>query len=200
MTDKELYRRVAKGDESAFSELIVRYESMVYNIVYGVLGNRDDAFDAAQEALLRVWRSAGKYRGDCEVKTWIYRIAKNSALDALDARKRYAAVSIDDAALDDTDAVGAGESAEETAIQRENVRIVRAAIAMLPPDKREVIELRELYSMDYEQIAEVTHTPVGTVKSRLSRARRELYEILCEKFGFDGTKPSGTPSKGGEER
>ena len=188
MTDQELYRLSAEGSEDAFSELLKRNESMAYNVAYSILRDREDAFDAAQEALLRVWRSAGKYKGRCAVKSWIYGIAKNAALDAARAKRSHMTASLDEIA-------DAADSAEEEASRRDDIENVRAAISMLPEHYREAIELRELYDMSYEEISEAAGIPIGTVKSRLARAHEALRAILCEKFGYGGTNRGGDQSK-----
>ncbi len=181
LEDRELYVLAGKLDEAAFEELVTRYESFVYNIAFGVLKNADDAADAAQNAFLKLWRSASGWRGECEVKTWIYRIAKTSSLDAARLRASSASVPLDETIeVEDTSL-----TPEENVERAETARIVREAIAELPEAYREVIELRELGEMSYREIAEATGADIGTVKSRLSRARAELCAILKKKLLYD---------------
>lgn len=190
MTDTELYRLAARGDDRAFSELVKRYESMVYNVAYEVLGNTDDAYDASQEALLRLWRSSKNYRGECEVKTWIYGIAKNAALDIHRQRGRRQTVPLESAAD-----MPAYETTEEAAMHRFDAEAVRAAIKTLPLQYRETLLLRYMYDMDYAEISKATDSPIGTVKSRLARARELLAEALRENLSRTGTKRAPAPSK-----
>lgn len=191
-TDRELYRLTARGDEAAFSELVKRYESLVFTVAYGVLHDRDDAADAAQEAFLKLWRGAAGWRGECEVKSWIYRIAKTSALDAARSRSARFSVSFEDTF---SEAEDTAPTPEEETERRDTAEIVRRAVASLPETHREVIELREFAGLSYREIAETAGVDIGTVKSRLSRARAELYEILKDKIGDDGTKGRTPPSK-----
>ena len=190
LPDRELYRLTGHGDEPAFSELVTRYESFVFGITFDVLRNRDDAADAAQDAFLKVWRTAKDWRGDCEVKSWIYRIAKTTAIDCARARSARVTSPIDES----FDTADTSPTPEEEIEARERDRIVRDAVASLPDAHREVIMLREFGSMSYREIAETTGVDIGTVKSRLSRARAELYDILKEKLSADGTKRTSEPS------
>ena len=190
MTDTELYGLAAKGDDRAFAELAKRYETMVYNVAYEILGNREDAYDASQEALLRLWNSAKKYRGECEVKTWIYGITKNASLDIQRQRGRRQTVP-----LDDVPETAGHDTTEEAAMRRFNADAVRAAIKTLPLQYRETLLLRYMYDMDYTEIEKATGSPIGTVKSRLSRARELLAEALRENLEGHGTKRAPAPSK-----
>lgn len=178
--DRELYRLTGEGDEAAFSELVRRYETFVFRIAFDVLRAEDDAADAAQDAFLKLWRGASGWRGECEVKTWIYRIAKTSALDRARSRASRTTVPLEDV----TDTADASPTPDEELERRERVRAVREAIAELPEAYREVIVMRELHGMSYREIAEAAGIDMGTVKSRISRARAELGEILKEKLGM----------------
>lgn len=192
MSDAELLRRAGKGDEEAFAELAVRYEKFVFSVAFDVVRSREDASDASQDALLKLWRTASSWRGGCEVKTWIYRIAKTSALDVLRSRASRVSVPFDEAFAEvEDDAPQPDEAAE----RKEDVSAVRAAIDSLPEQYREVIVMRELQDMSYKEIAEAAGIDIGTVKSRLSRARAELFEKLRDKIGKGGTKPPPHPSK-----
>lgn len=190
-SDRELFELTQGGDEAAFSELVRRYEAFVYSIAYDILRDREDAADASQDAFLKLWRTAGSWRGDCEVKTWIYRIAKTTSLDAVRARSSRATVQADDSPETDT---GTSPSPEEEVERREEIRIVRDAVHALPEAYREVLVMREFQSMSYREIADAADIDIGTVKSRLSRARAELYDILRKKLGVNGTKRTSLPS------
>ena len=192
VSDRELFELTKRGDEAAFSELVMRYESFVFSIAYDVLRDREDAADASQDAFLKLWRTADSWRGGCEVKTWIYRIAKTTALDAVRARASRATVGIDDAPEADADTF---PSPEEEVERREDIRIVREAVYALPETYREVLVMREFQSMSYREIAEAADIDIGTVKSRLSRARAELYDIIRKRLGGGGTKETSLPSK-----
>lgn len=178
LSDRELYRLTGAEDETAFSLLLRRYETFVFRIAYDVLRTEDDAADAAQDAFLKLWRGAAGWRGDCEVKTWIYRVAKTAALDRARSRTLRVTVPLEDAA----ETADISPTPEEEFERRERIITVRKAIEELPDAHREVIVMRELCDMSYREISEAAGIDMGTVKSRISRARAELYEILKEKL------------------
>jgi len=178
------------GDENAFEELVHRYEKQVYNAAFCMTRNREDSMDIAQEVFIKVWRNLSKFRGDCSFATWIARITRNTATDFLRAASRTDVVSLteqDDEGneqelpLADT----ATDSDPVRSYERnETVSLVRDAIASLPPPAREVIILREIHRMSYEEIATTLGVEEGTVKSRLNRAKKAIKEFLMAKNVF----------------
>jgi len=180
-----LVSQLKKGDREAFNELVKEYEKQVINIAFGMLSDREDALDAAQEVFIRIYKSIGSFKGQSSLTTWIYRVTANVCNDILRKRQRTAkTVSIYNS--DDED--GRGEEIADTApTPEENVEMnerqqaVRDAIAKLNPDFRAVVTLCELQGSSYEEAAAVLGVPTGTIRSRLSRARSALRKILSEK-------------------
>ena len=173
-----------RGDVEAFNQLVRLYEGRVYNLCYRMLGDSDAAADVAQETFISVYRNLNKFRGGV-FRSWLLRIATNACYDALRARKRRPAISLDAAQKSEDDGPGfeiadTGESPDEVALRRELAAAIQRGIAQLPEDQRVVVILSDVQGLAYEEIAEVTNTNLGTVKSRLSRARARLRDILRE--------------------
>lgn len=179
------------GDEDAFGMLVTTYERFVYHTALRVLrmcgGNVQDGEDVAQNAFLKAWRSLPSFRGDCAFSTWLYRITVNCARDHCRSQFRHPTVS-----LTTTDEEGEeveidvpvteGDTVpEDVLVREETVRQVRHAIESLPPEMRAVILLRDMEELSYSAIADLLHLEVGTVKSRLNRARNALKELLLPK-------------------
>ncbi|MBQ7794598.1 MAG: sigma-70 family RNA polymerase sigma factor [Clostridia bacterium] len=181
MTDNELVAKIKKGDMSAFDELVAAYNRRVANIAYSLLSDREDALDAAQEVFVRVYKSVGSFRGESTVSTWIYRITKNVCTDIL-RKRRTSVISLDNDDEDEPKTEIADESTAPEQVAERNARIfaVRAAIAQLDVNMRTVITLCDINGLSYEETASVLKCPIGTVKSRLYRAREALRKILSE--------------------
>ncbi len=179
MTDEELVRLIKKGNRSAFDDLVNRYSSRVVNIAYSLLSDQEDALDAAQEVFIKVYKSISAFRGESSVSTWIFRITKNVCTDFL--RKRKAVIISLDAEKDDEQKIEIPDestSPEEVLERNTKITAVRTAIAALDENQRMVITLFDINGLSYEEIASVLRCPVGTVKSRLYRARDSLRKIL----------------------
>lgn len=183
MDEQRLVAMAQRGEIAAFESLIEAYEARIYNLAYRMLGNPEDARDAAQETFLKAYSALRRFRGDSSFSTWIYRIARNSCLDAIRTRKRSRTYSLDDPV--DT---GDGEvtrqiegdlpSPDEVILTRERQTVINDALAELPDHHRSVLVLRDIEGFSYEEIAEVLEVKLGTVKSRLYRARSALHERL----------------------
>lgn len=181
MTDTELVAKIKKGDMNAFDKLVSEYNKRVINIAYSLLSDREEALDAAQEVFIRVYKNIGNFRGDSSLSTWIYRITKNICTDILRKRKGVV-ISLDDEQEDAPKLEIADESSspEHISERNEKNRIVREAIAALDENQRTLITLYDINGLSYEEIAAVLKCPLGTVKSRLYRARESLRKILSE--------------------
>ncbi|MBQ3177039.1 MAG: sigma-70 family RNA polymerase sigma factor [Clostridia bacterium] len=187
-----LVKRAQQGDESAFGVLVETYERFVYHTALRVLkmcgGNSGDGEDVAQNAFLKAWRSLPSFRGECAFSTWLYRITVNCARDHCRMESRHPTVPLTKTDDDDEDVpidipVTDGDTVPEAAMERqETVRQVRSAIQSLPADMRAVILLRDIEDLSYAAIADLLHLEVGTVKSRLNRARNTLKEALQGKL------------------
>lgn len=196
----ELVRAAAGGDEEAFAQLVALHEKKVYNLALRMCGNPEDAWDAAQEAFLAAWRGLPAFRGEAGFSTWLYRLTSNAAIDLLRRTKRQRGESsLDDEALG-IDAVDRAPSPQERAEESELRGAVTEGLARLTDSHRQALVLREVQELSYEEIAQVLEVDLGTVKSRISRARSALRKILQESGNLSGylpSKPTGTAGKGG---
>jgi len=178
--DQRLIAACLEGDTAAFSILVRRYQDRLYNTVYRLLDNAEDAQDVVQEAFLHAYQSLDSFKGDSLFFTWLYRIAVNTAISL--KRKRRVILSIDGARngeagvdpLDPSDATQPGHALE----QAEQERRVRRALGRLSPEHRAVLIMKDMEGQKYEMMAEVLQVPIGTIRSRLHRARLELRELL----------------------
>jgi RNA polymerase sigma-70 factor (ECF subfamily) len=167
--DRDLLRRHLDGDRDAFSELVRRHQDRLWAVALRTLGHREEAADALQDALLSAYRSAGSYRGDARVTTWLHRIVVNACLD----RVRRAKVRPTVALPDDGDPAGPADLRDPLA-DRETAIEIEAALAMLPEDQRVALVLVDVHGMPVDDVAAVLGVPAGTVKSRCSRGRGRL--------------------------
>jgi RNA polymerase sigma-70 factor (ECF subfamily) len=180
--EQRLVEAGQRGDVEAFNQLVRLYEGRVYNLCYRMLGDADAAADVAQDTFISAYRNLNKFRGGV-FRSWLLRIATNACYDALRARKRRPAVSLDAAQEADDDGPAfdipdPSESPDDSALRRELAAAIQRGIAQLPEEQRAVVILSDVQGLAYEEIAVVTNTNLGTVKSRLSRARARLREIL----------------------
>ena len=181
MDERALIARVKAGDQQAFCELMQAHQGNLYGLCLRMLRSRDDAMDALQETMLRAYKGIERFRDDAKLSTWLYRIADNVCLDMLRARKRRPSTSLDvlsEAGFDVP--VDRAEQPEARALRAEQIRTLYRALDKLGPKHRSILVLRELQELEYEQISGVVGISVGTVKSRLFRARRELQKILLD--------------------
>lgn len=175
--DAELVTRARQGDRGAFNALILAHQDRVYAIAHRLLGNHEDAMDAAQEAFVKCYRSLSSFDGRSAFYTWLFRIAVNAARSLYRSRRRTQLETAEDfqerAPADERAATPAEASME---LERRNILIL--AIDSLDGDSREIIVLRDLQELSYEEVAAVLDCPLGSVKSRLSRARQKLRQKL----------------------
>src|SRR5688572_3997777 len=180
-----LIERCAAGEEVACAELVAGHERMVYTLGLHLLGDRDEALDLSQEVFLRVFRTIGSFRGQSALKTWIYRIVINQARNRQRfwrRRRRSDQVSLDQHVAEhgDLSQPGDGTSPHRALARKELASRLWSALNDLPFDQRTVIVLREIDGLSYEEIAFSLGVAIGTVKSRLTRARQELRVQLRE--------------------
>ena len=189
--DELLLRRACKGDVQAFEELMQSHESRIYAIVLRMMGNREDAQDCAQEAMVRIYRAMGSFKGQSALATWIYRITMNSCLDELRRRKARKVTSLDSLVDNGWSPTDTGDTPEEHGLRVEKQNALNQAIQSLPDDMRAAIILRDVKGYSYDEIASILDANVGTIKSRISRGREKLREILSkqsELFGRTAVK------------
>lgn len=198
MTELELVRAAAQGDEEAFASLVRQYENKVYHLALRMCGNEEDAWDTAQEAFLAAWRGLPSFRGEAGFSTWLYRLTSNAAIDCLRRTKRQRGeASLDDGAVS-LDAVETGPGPQEAAEGAELQAAVDAGLMQLSDGHRQVLVLREIQGLSYEEIAGILSLDLGTVKSRLSRARGALRKILLKSGNLSGYLPSNREKNRGE--
>jgi RNA polymerase sigma-70 factor, ECF subfamily len=161
-----------RGDRSAYDRLVAAYQDRIYQAAYRITGHREDAWDAAQEAFLRAFKALRTFRGEASFSTWMTRIAVNAALDVVRRRPAHPPVP--------ADAAAEGGDPTDVVLRRDQQRRVQQAIAQLPLEHRTVVVLRDVQGLRYEEIARALGVPVGTVRSRLSRARESLRIALAD--------------------
>ena len=178
--EKKLIERASGGDPSAFNRLMEAHEKRMYAVALRMCANREDAQDCLQEAMLRVFRAIGGFKGQSSFSTWVYRITMNTCLDELRKKKNKQNTSLDNL-LDQGWAPSDGQNVpEREAMLSETRRQLQSAISELPEDMRAAIVLRDIHGLAYDEIAGALDTNVGTIKSRISRGREKLREKLTK--------------------
>ena len=197
MTEKELVRAAQRGDDSAFEELVRTYEKRVYHLALRMCGNVDDAYEVAQEAFLSAWKGMRFFRGDSSFSTWLYRLTSNAAIDFLRRQRRQG--GSDGVSLDDENTfLEVADPAPSPHQQAERLELRDAlarGLGALSPEHRQVLLLRELQGLTYEEIAAALELDLGTVKSRIARAREKLRKYLVASGNFSGYLPSNLAEK-----
>ena len=172
--DRELVRRIRDGDAEALRSVVERYQDRIFALIYGIVRDRHEVEDVAQEIFFKVYTRIHAFDERSKFYTWLYRVAVNAAKDHVKKRSRRPSVALDeDAAIPD-----GARSPEKQAATAEMRRMVRDEIAALPLRYREVLSLRELEGLSYSEIAAVLGISIGTVESRLHRARAKLKRRL----------------------
>ena len=177
--EDKLISAARAGDLRAFNELVLTYQGLAFSVAYGILGDGDAASDATQDGFLKAYRSLDKFRGG-SFKAWLMRIVANTCLDQLRARRRRQTTSFDEL-LDPEQApclIDRGRGPEEHAVNQELRRAIQLGMRALPADQRAVIVLSDVEGFSYAEIAQATGMALGTVKSRLSRARAKMRDSL----------------------
>lgn len=172
----QLIKKAQKGDVRAFEQVVEQYYIKIYNIALGYMGNPTDAEDAAQNSLIKIHHALGSFRFKSKFSTWVYRITVNTCTDLL--RKKKATASVSSEELGESDLGIDQNTPESSAMKQEAVSILRKAVASLKEEHRTVIILRDINGFSYEEIAKLTGCSVGTVKSRINRARSSLKDAL----------------------
>ncbi len=184
-----------RGKAEIFEQAVSEYERGIYLMCLRMMGNREDAQDCAQEALLSAYHAFDRFRGEAQIKTWLYRIAYHTCIDAL--RRRRGVVSLDAMRDNGFDVAERHMLQPESAAERSELRAqLMQALAHLPEDQRAVLILRDFQDTAYDEISRILDLPEGTVKSRLSRAREKVKNFLkngeqnaCECVQEDERRP-----------
>lgn len=187
-SDEQLVKRSLQGDNEAFDQLVVKYQNKIYALAYRYMGSEEDAYDMTQDTFIKAYRSLRSFKGDASFGTWLYRVATNVCLDELRRRKRrIVALSLDEPlATRDGDEMekeiaDSSPTADILYEQKELSRYIQDLLNEMKPDHKSTIILRDIMELTYEEIAQVLNCNVGTVKSRLSRARDALRKKLCDR-------------------
>ena len=198
-----IVRKVLQGDVNAFEKLVTEYEKAVYAIAQRMTGNPEDAADMTQETFIKAYNSLSSFRGDSKFSVWLYRIANNVCLDFLRSKSRRPTVSLsaedddgEETQLDIADESQSPELLLERGLTRD---AVRRGLDTLPPDYKQILLLREIQGLSYEEIAAALGIESGTVKSRIFRARKRLCTFLIEDGNIPEFRSSGK-MKGGEKQ
>jgi RNA polymerase sigma-70 factor (ECF subfamily) len=194
--EEALIRRIQSGDDAAFDRLVELCSGRVYSLAFRMMGNADDAQDVAQEVFVRVYQAIPRFRCDATFSTWLYRIVVNACHDEAARRKRRPQ-TMSDAAPDDEspdmlDTLVADGEPEDLYLRHERQQALQQALLELPENFRAVVILHDVQGLSYDEMAEVLHTGLGTIKSRLNRARNMLREKIYAHTELFGRKASQT--------
>ena len=199
--EAEIIRRVQSGDTDAYEALVTEYQKNVYNLALRMTGNPEDAADMSQEAFIKAYSSLALFRGDSKFSVWLYRIVSNVCLDHLRRQSRRQTLSLsveddegDEAQIDIPDLSQSPEELLERQLTRE---AVRRGLDSLPPAQRQILLLREIQGLSYEEISAALNIDEGTVKSRIFRARKKLCAFLVSDGNIPGSV-SSSRQRGGE--
>jgi len=181
MSEQTLIQAAQRGDLNAFNELVLSYQGQAYNVAYRIMGDGDSAADATQEAFISVYRGISGYRGGL-FRAWLMRIVTNACYDELRRRKRRPTSSLDALYVTETapeDSLINGDEGPEAYAQRQDLhRVLHAGLQSLPEEQRIALVLSDVQGFDYQEIAGITGVSLGTVKSRISRARAKMRDYV----------------------
>jgi len=182
MDEKALIDAARRGDVGSFNQLVLSYQSMVYNLAYRILGDQDAAADATQDSFISAFKGIGKFRGG-SFKSWLMRIVTNACYDQLRVKQRRPTESLDDMAVEpeyDANLADHAEGPEAYVLRQELGAVIQHGLSVLPSDQKVVLVLSDIEGMSYQEIAHVVGISLGTVKSRLSRARAKMRDYLVQ--------------------
>ena len=188
-----------QGDQAAFEQLVRLYEKRVFALTLRMCRNPEDAAEAAQEAFLSAWQGLAFFRGESSFATWLYRLASNACVDLLRREGRHRAAagpSLNDEALN-VDIPDGAASPQEVAERSELRQQIEDGLSALSPEHRQVLILREMHQLTYDEIADTLSLDVGTVKSRISRGRKQLRNFLLKTGNFSAAPASKESGKEG---
>ena len=193
MDELRAIARAKRGDPEAFAFLVESYETSVYRLALRMCGNAHDAEDVAQEAFVAAWRGLPAFRGESKFSSWLYQLTTNAAIDFLRREKRHQGTTPIEDELD----LAAPDMPQQAVEEAEVRQTLQRALDSLTPEHRQIFLLRQMRQLSYEEIGRLLGLESGTVKSRLSRAKKQLREILTQKGNLFA--PSSVLDKGEEE-
>lgn len=186
LSDGELVRRHVEGVRGAFEEIVTRHRNRVYAVSLRICGRQEDALDVVQDVFVAAYRKLSSFRQEALLTTWLHRLAVNASLDLARRKSRRDHPSLETIA----DVADAAAGPEDLAIRADRAAAVQRALRAITPEYRAVVVLHDLQDLDYAQVAEVLGVPLGTVKSRIHRARIELAKLLGHLEPAEGERPS----------
>ncbi len=191
---KLLISRAKQGDMAAFEMLVEQHEKIVYNVTLRMMNHSEDAKDISQEVWVKAFRSIANFDERSAFSTWIYRIAVNTCIDEMRKRKGKQSFSLDQELEDEEgtwkyEVADDGETPEESLLRKETKNEIILALETISEDYKTVFVLRDMQGLSYDEIAEITGLALGTVKSRISRARNYIKEEIFKIWERNGTKP-----------
>jgi RNA polymerase sigma-70 factor (ECF subfamily) len=195
--DLSLVRLAQAGDQEAFAQLVRRHQRMVYHLALSKARNHHDAEEITQTAFLNAWRGLPHFQERASFSSWLYRLTANAATDFFRQNRKH----LGEVSLDDPQAPPLAQttpSPEETREAQEKQQALLRAIDALPDQAREILLLREAEDLSYQQISQALDLPVGTVRSRLARARKTLADLLRQEGNFFPPSPAENPQKSGK--
>jgi len=195
--EKNLIQAAQAGELAAFNQLVLTYQDQAYNVAYRLLGDSDSAADAVQESFLKVYRRVDQYRGG-SFRAWVLRIVTNTCYDSLRTNRRHIAGRLDSDTLPperDKRLSDLRASPHDQAVRRELGLLLTRAIMQLPPEQRAVLVMCDIEGFEYHEVAMMTGLALGTVKSRLSRARAKVRWILIQKGFSPNVSHSNRPAR-----
>ena len=184
MTEKDLIQRAKHGDHDAFGQLVLTHQNKVYTLCVHMVTNREEAEDLAQEAFLKAWRNLDSFQEESSFATWMHRLTTNVCLDHLRKQARRqnisTAVSLDDEESGWTEPADHTQDPQRRLEESERKRALERSLRELPDHYRQVLVMREVSGLSYQEIAQALELDLGTVKSRIARARNQLRKILSQ--------------------
>ena len=177
--EDELIGRCRDGDLDSFNQLVEKYQTQIYNFIFRILGNTQDAEDVTQEAFLLSWKAIRSFKGG-NFRAWLFRIASNVCTDLLRSKKSRRADSLDSMYPEYNPLPSSEESPEDHTLREELSLLISKHLLSLSPDQRIVVTLADLQGLSYDEIAQITSSSLGTVKSRLNRGRANLRDLLLQ--------------------
>lgn len=200
MDEKKWLKQAAAGSAEAFEQLVLKYQTAVYNLCLRMTGDPEDAADMTQESFLKAWRNLESFQGNSAFSTWLYRLASNTCLDHLRSVKRRPQLSLvvedEDGEAQALDVPDSAPTPEEQVIALDEQSRLNEALQALDEDQRQILILRAVNGLSYTEIAEALQLKEGTVKSRLARARDQLRKKL-QQNGNNSPAPTSKKQKGG---
>lgn len=207
MTDRELVEKAKTGDQDAFERLVLDNQNKVYSLALRLVGDREEAADLSQEAFVKAWQGLQSFQGESSFATWVYRLTTNVCIDHLRKKKRREeiapAVSLDDGEAGWAEPADRDSDPHLLLEKSERSKALARGLDKLPDWQRRALVLRELSGLSYQEIGDALDIDLGTVKSRIARARLNLRKILLEDgnfFGYGPSNPSKNKNEGGEAR